>query len=346
MSISVLLNYSLPVVGVELCLVWLVVRLLLEPRLMPRLFRDSFSTMDLSAQRSLTNHVVSFGLKVICCIGAYSVFETFIRHKPFDSPLEHHNLQGDYHHMTNGDILAFCYLTVPTIYLFELIYRTRISVVSAIHHVAAITINILGLVVVISENQRGFLAETEFKLILIYGTFEMIFEIFPHLAVMLYRIMRDRPKFLHNIFFWTAIGIFTGTFLEQFAIILFYVRIWTRLPMLYKVTGPILHVCFMAAQIHGGRVCLQIAHKMKLEVIDLAKGASSPIEERGVIGADVDLEAGRTIGAAPSDSNLEKEVALRATTLPSALPLPVVISPEAASQVSTVVESGPEEVSR
>ncbi|KDQ59763.1 hypothetical protein JAAARDRAFT_192228 [Jaapia argillacea MUCL 33604] len=333
MSISILLNYSLPVVGIELCLVWLVVRLFLEPYFMPRIFHKSWPTMDVGAQRSLTNHVVSFGLKVICCIGAYSIWETFVRNRPFDTPL--YKDQDAFQQMTNGDILAFCYLTVPTIYLFELVYRTKISVVSAVHHIAAITINILGLIVVTSENQTGFLAMTEFKLILIYGTFEMIFEIFPHLAVMLYRIMRDRPRFLHNVFFWTAIGIFSGTFFEQFAIILFYVRIWRHVPVFYKASGPILHVCFMAAQIHGGRVCMQIAHKMKLEVMELTKAAAIAavpmMEERGVgvgvgVGsADVDLEVGRaSIGDAPSESDADTELT-RTNTRPHTPPIPEVL---------------------
>ncbi|KDQ49266.1 hypothetical protein JAAARDRAFT_143668 [Jaapia argillacea MUCL 33604] len=289
MSISYLLDYSLPVVGIELCVVWILVRTVLEPWFMPRVFHQAWPDMDLTARRSLTNHVVSFALKVTCCVGAYSIWEILIAQKPFDVPIR------DSHHWktTNGDILAFCYLTVPSIYLFEIIYRNNISVVSAIHHIAAIIINILGLMVVISHGQEGYLAETEFKLILIYGTFEMIFEIFPHLAVMFYRIMRNNPSLLHKMFLYTAIGIFTGTFLEQGAIFYFYARVWKNLTVFFKATGPILHCCFMAAQIHGGRVCWQIARKMRQEVVEAKERAKvAAAVEASTSDATVDLEKG------------------------------------------------------
>ncbi|KAF8068721.1 hypothetical protein FPV67DRAFT_1668795 [Lyophyllum atratum] len=295
MPISLLLEYSLPVVGIELCLVWMIVHYLLEPFVMPKVFGPAYISMDIVARRSLTNHVVSFFLKILCCCGAYAIWQALVVQQPFDAHIKKTN--GRYT-LTIGDFLAFCYLTVPTIYIFELIYRANISIVSAIHHVGAITINIMGLIIILGHEQRGFLAETEFKLILIYGTFEMIFEVWPHLAVMLYRILRHRPSFLHKVFLCTACCIFTGTFLEQIAIGVFYHHVWTRLPASYKALGLILHVCFMMAQLHGGRVCLQIARKMSAEMKtqnDLrqkelaADGAETPITDED---SSIDLEIG------------------------------------------------------
>ncbi|KIJ26074.1 hypothetical protein M422DRAFT_272890 [Sphaerobolus stellatus SS14] len=264
MGISILFNYSFPIVAIELCLIFLIVRLFLEPVFMHRIFHKSFPTMDVADQRSLTNHVISFVLKLVCFVGAYSALEIFISHKPLGAPLRR---PGDERPVTNGDIIAFCYLTVPTIYLFKLVYRMQISIVSAIHHIAAITINIFGIIIIITDHQVGFIAETELKLILIYGIFEMCFEIFPHLAICLYRIYRDSPCFLRKLFLGTTLLIFTGTFLKQFAVGIFYFHVWKRLPLSYKVSGPIFHVCFMAAQIHG--ICLQISSKMRKECMDM-----------------------------------------------------------------------------
>ncbi|KZT24615.1 hypothetical protein NEOLEDRAFT_1115720 [Neolentinus lepideus HHB14362 ss-1] len=288
--ISFLLNYSLPVVGLELCLVFLITRLFLEPHFMPRVFGKTYLDMDMGARRSLTNHVVSFGLKITCCVGVYSILETFFVNTPLDDPIKTKHLK---HQVTNGDILAYCYLTVPTIYIFEIIYRTNISVVSAIHHIAAILINALGIVIIIERDQEGYLPLIEFKLILIYGTFEMMFEMFPHLAVLLYRAMRDRPRFLSRLFFVVSLGIFTGTLSEQVAIIYFYHRIWNHIPILYKALGPILHVCFLAAQVHGGRICMQISTKLRREVKeaqlkDAIPADGSPLSQH----ERVDLEAG------------------------------------------------------
>ncbi|KIJ37925.1 hypothetical protein M422DRAFT_259543 [Sphaerobolus stellatus SS14] len=187
------------------------------PHRSPRVFHKSFPTMDVVDQCLLTNHVVSFVLKLVCFVGAYSALEIFISHKPLGAPLRR---PGDERPMTNGDIL-------------------------------------------------GFIAETKFKLILIYGIFEMCFEIFPHLAVCLYRIYRDSPCFPRKLFLGTALLIFTGTFLEQFAVRIFYFYIWKHLPLSYKVSGPIFHVCFIAVQIHGGRICLQISSKMRKECMDM-----------------------------------------------------------------------------
>ncbi|TFK46147.1 hypothetical protein OE88DRAFT_1037034 [Heliocybe sulcata] len=289
--ISVLLDYSLPVVALELCLVFLITRLFLEPYFMPRVFGKTYLDMDVGARRSLTNHAVSFGLKVTCCVGAYSILETFFIQTPLDDPIRSKHAS---HEVTNGDILAYCYLTVPTIYLFEIIYRTNISIVSAVHHMAAIIINILGIVIIVGHtDQDGYLPLIEFKLILIYGTFEMMFEMFPHLAVMLYRIYRHRTRFLCRLFLIVGLGIFTGTISEQVAIIYFYHRIWKHLPILYKALGPILHVCFLAAQVHGGRICIQISMKLRKEMQEAArKGVVQPDGPPLAPIADADLEAG------------------------------------------------------
>jgi len=270
MPISLLLEYSLPICGIELCVVWILVHYVLEPYAMPKVFGATYTNMDFVARRSLTNHVVSFFLKMLlCCCGVYAIWPGLFGFRPFNAPLK---TVEEMHTLTIGDLLAFCYLTVPTIYLFELIYRANISVVSSIHHVGAITINIMGLIIVLGHQQRGFVAATEFKLILIYGTFEMIFESMPHMAVILYRSLRDRPSFLRKVFLATAFGIFMGTFLQQIIIGWFYHHIWHQFPTSYKVVGLILHPCFTIAQLHGGRVTLQIAKKMGEE----AKGKKDP----------------------------------------------------------------------
>lgn len=103
MPISLLLNYSLPIVAFELLIVWVWVRLFLEPYFMPRVFHKSFPTMSFADQRSLTNHVVSFTLKLVCFIGAYSVMEVFVFRRPLSTPLKEKN---DHHTITNGDILG------------------------------------------------------------------------------------------------------------------------------------------------------------------------------------------------------------------------------------------------
>ncbi|GLB40785.1 hypothetical protein LshimejAT787_0806560 [Lyophyllum shimeji] len=176
--------------------------------------------MDIVSRRSLTNHVVSFFLKVLSVLGPTQYGKRLSRSVHSTPPSRPTTIStklpsqlvtslvsrmtlyfvGPYDSSSLSLSSAFCYLTVPTIYLFEIIYRANISIVSAVHHIGAVSINIMGLIIILSHGQRGFIAETEFKLILIYGTFEMIFEIFPHLAVILYRLLRDRPAFLYKVF--------------------------------------------------------------------------------------------------------------------------------------------------
>lgn len=103
----------------------------------------------------------------------------------------------------------------------------------------------------------------------------MIFEVFPHIAMILYRLYRSRARLLFIVFRTASLTIFIGTAGEQVAVGIFYFHIWKHWPLALKVEGIILHFCFMAAQIHGGRLCWQIARKMQSEARDGAAGKLS-----------------------------------------------------------------------
>jgi hypothetical protein len=57
-------------------------------------------------------------------------------------------------------------------FLFEIGYRIRISLVSLVHHVASVMITILGLIIMLANKQKNADAQYEFRLILTYGTLQ------------------------------------------------------------------------------------------------------------------------------------------------------------------------------
>jgi hypothetical protein len=107
--ISLLLNFSFPIVGGQLCFLVVFVRYLVEPVLMPRLFSTIFRKMGLVEQRSLTNHVVALIIKaVVFIVGAYPWTSVFLADQQYEDSTD--PVKPDAHgpriNITFGDLLG------------------------------------------------------------------------------------------------------------------------------------------------------------------------------------------------------------------------------------------------
>jgi hypothetical protein len=108
--ISVLLNFSFPIVGGQLCFLIVLVRYLVEPLLMPRLFPTIFHKIGLADQRSLTNHVVSLMIKaVVFIVGCYPWIAVFLADQQYEDstdPSKPDAKHGPRINITFGDLLG------------------------------------------------------------------------------------------------------------------------------------------------------------------------------------------------------------------------------------------------
>ncbi|KDQ15703.1 hypothetical protein BOTBODRAFT_173779 [Botryobasidium botryosum FD-172 SS1] len=268
--ISNLLNFSFVVTGVDLCCIFIVVRVLLEDWLMAKWFKSAaYEDLDFKGRRALTSHVGMLFFKALCLIGIIPM----LLMQPDSEKIE----DG----VSIGDVLAWTYLTIPTVYIFEITYRPTLSIISTFHHLISVAHSAKSLAAILSESQKGFVAKADFQRILIYGTFEMIFEIMLHNSRIMYQRYRQRPAFLVKVFRITAIAVFVGTFIEQFAVVAFYVRIWAHWPLHSKIATPLLHACLTVAQIHSGRVCWKVAQRLMEEAKDQKREEELRIAEAG-----------------------------------------------------------------
>lgn len=83
------------------------------------------------------------------------------------------------------------------------------------------------------------------------GAFDVIAEFWPHLAIILYRIYPDNHSFLCKVFRAAFITELAGTTIETAVVMWLFAGLWDRWTLSFKVTTPILHFVFSAAQLWG-----------------------------------------------------------------------------------------------
>lgn len=82
----------------------------------------------------------------------------------------------------------------------------------------------------------------------------MIAELWPHIAMILYRLQTGNHHLLAFAFKATMILELVGTFTETAVVMWLFGSLWDRWSLSLKVVTPILHVLFSAAQLWGAWV--------------------------------------------------------------------------------------------
>lgn len=249
---QVLVNGFAGVVGFQL-LYFAFVRFGLEGCVMPRLFREVYRDLTIVNQRSFTAHVLWLVVKLCILPAAWPFVQVFFCGHTFQDPL----FRGT--SISNADYLGVVYFAVLSMFLFELIYRLKISPVSLIHHTAGCALGVWQ--VVEQRYQDDATTELQFRLLMLYGVFEVVFETFPHAAVIFYRCQPATAAGLRRTArVWLASGCssLVGTTTELVVLAMFMWRTWGLWALGMRVVLPLSHVAFMAAQVYGARVGFQL----------------------------------------------------------------------------------------
>ncbi|ORY87164.1 hypothetical protein BCR37DRAFT_146907 [Protomyces lactucae-debilis] len=247
---------------------WCLHRFVIERRLMPWLIGPRYRDLPEAKKRTATNHLMNILWKVVALFGFFPFIMTVV----LGHSMRERMPSG---HVTYGDILCLDYMLFVTGFVWELVYRSRISFVTALHHLVAIFISTLAVFMMLTD-RHGQEGENYLQIIFVYGFFEVFFETGPHVCMLMYTRDRGNSKKLKRSFLIIAIMSFTGTFLEQFAIFFLYAKHFKTWDWSIKILTPIIHVCFASAQIHGGRIFLSMSRKMAKE------HAANTSLERGV----------------------------------------------------------------
>lgn len=149
--------------------------------------------------------------------------------------------------VTMGDILLVSSQMIMGMFTFEIIYRAKISPIAALHHIGCVVVGQAAIVISIKEDKD---ASIEFVLCLVWGAFDIIAELFPHLAIILYRVYPDSHGFLCTLFRTACLTTFVGTISEIILITYLFGQLWDRWSISFKIMTPIVQIAFSAAQLH------------------------------------------------------------------------------------------------
>jgi hypothetical protein len=110
------------------------------------------------------------------------------------------------------------------------------------------------------------------------GAFDIISESLPHLTIILYRVYPDSHRFLAALFRVACFTTLLGTVTETIVAMYLFGQLWSRWTLPFKITTPLLHIAFSAAQFHGTRIFYRMWRKQAKIVRD--QQDAEKLEER------------------------------------------------------------------
>ncbi|KAJ5963890.1 uncharacterized protein N7479_003766 [Penicillium vulpinum] len=247
--ISTLAPFSALIISIVLVVFFLVRYYILEGFLIRRLYGSVYTDMSELNRRGFINHHIAGVTKLIILIVAAYPFVSvaFCKGPSFSTPF----VKGSV--VTLGDILVVVSQMLIGIYIFELIYRVKLSPVAVMHHIGTIFIGQAAIAISLRPLREPD-AYIEFVLCTVWGAFDAVFELFPHVAIILYRTFPTRHQFLSRVFLISCFSTAMGTVAETVVTMWLFASTWDRWRLAFKVVTPVLHVAFSAAQIHGSLV--------------------------------------------------------------------------------------------
>jgi hypothetical protein len=315
-SISVLSPYTGLIISVVLLVFFLLKFYVLELFLLQKLYGTRYTGLDEVNRRGFVNHHIAGATKlVILIIAVYPfgnvAFGTAGFHTPFIGS-----------RVTMGDMLLISAQMLIGMFLFELIYRTKISPVSMV-----------GFICVSWEWDDEFNADLgtphgehfsrpsryhhqhfqerkfQHRVPHVYrvgcvpiscnifrpitslhaGAFDIVSEFLPHLTIILYRVYPDSHHFLMTMFRAACVTTLFGTIAETIVVMFLFGQLWSRWKLSFKIATPILHIAFSIAQFHGTRIFYRMWRKQERIIRDqqVEKGTGEGNSGLGVISSDV-----------------------------------------------------------
>lgn len=98
------------------------------------------------------------------------------------------------------------------------------------------------------------------------GAFDCVAELWPHIAMVLYRTHKQNHALLHLVFSATAVLEVAGTLIETAVTMWLFGTLWNRWSLSLKIITPILHVLFSAAQLWGAYIFRNLAAEQKAKM--------------------------------------------------------------------------------
>ncbi|GES61224.1 hypothetical protein ATEIFO6365_0006068300 [Aspergillus terreus] len=246
--ISKLAPFSALIISIVLVILFLTRFFLLEGYLIQRLYGKTYLDLsELNKRGFINHHIAGFTKIVILITAAYPFIAIIAGRGTYQTPYAHGSV------VRLGDILIVAAQMLVAMYVFELIYRSKLSPIAVMHHIGTIIIGQTAIAINIGHGREPD-ANIEFILCCVWGAFDIVSEFLPHVAIILYRVFPSRHHFLSGVFLIACITTATGTTCETIVAMWLFGGLWNRWRLAFKIVTPILHVAFSATQIHGSIV--------------------------------------------------------------------------------------------
>ncbi|KAJ7877870.1 hypothetical protein B0H13DRAFT_2235850 [Mycena leptocephala] len=232
----------------------------LELFLLRKVYCTKYTLLDEVNRRGFVNHHIAGTTKIlILIIAARPFFTVALGTSGFHTPFA----EGS--RVTMGDILVISTQMLVGMFIFELIYRSKISPISVVHHMASILIAQAAITINIKMDKDS---SIEFLLCTVWGAFDIISESLPHLTIILYRVYPDSHRFLAALFRVACFTTLLGTITETIVAMYLFGQLWSRWTLPFKIATPVLHIAFSATQFHGTRIFYRMWRKQAKIVRD------------------------------------------------------------------------------
>ncbi|KAG6354120.1 hypothetical protein INS49_005091 [Diaporthe citri] len=255
-TISILAPFSALIMSIVFVVYFAIRFYVLEGFLLKRIYGATYTTMDETVRRGFVNHHIAGGTKILILVAAIYPFISVV----FGTATFHTRFSGTTSPVTMGDILIVVSQMLMAMYIFELFYRPKISPVSVGHHVGTIMIGQSAIAISLDLIREPD-ADIEFSLCLVWGAFDIIAEFLPHVTIILYRVYPNSHNFLRRLFLAAMTTTLSGTIAETIVTMYMFGSLWNRWTLAFKITTPMLHILFAAAQLWGSWNFYCLYHK-------------------------------------------------------------------------------------
>ncbi|KAL9063479.1 MAG: hypothetical protein Q9161_009442 [Pseudevernia consocians] len=278
-ALSKLSPYSALTLSIVLVVLFLLKQYIIEAFLLKRLYGSKYTQLDDTNRRGFVNHHIAGATKlIILVVAVYPFINVAFRYAVLNDPYARGSK------VTLGDVLVVCTQILVGMYIFELVYRVKISHISSMHHIG--TIMVAQAAIAISLNlTREKDASIEFILCTVWGAFDIVCELLPHIAIILYRLYPTNHLFLSRLFCFAFATTLFGTISETLVIFYLFGSLWSQWQLAFKIVTPILHCAFSATQLHGSR----IFYLMWKKQVSMLEGGIGGLEA-GLIGVAAEEE--------------------------------------------------------
>ena len=161
--ISKLAPYSALILSIVLVVLFLIRFYILQRFLLEKLHGSTYTQMDDITRRSFLNNYIAGATKiVILIIALYPFVSVAFGTATFPTPYA----KGS--SVTMGDLLLIAAQMLTGMFIFELIYRVKISPVSVAHHIGSIVIAQAAIAISVKGDQES---SIEFLLCTVWGNY-------------------------------------------------------------------------------------------------------------------------------------------------------------------------------